>query len=132
MAQFTRTNGDLQPVAVFDGGVAASAPGIGWNSGANAVISATTVQPQGPKLDFFTFTAVGAMTGSNVANAVIALQQLSTIYMYEYTSTGTDTLAVAVYPTGALTTTAITAAMTATGDAALAGGATTATATFTN
>jgi len=129
MAILSRVNGDLQPVVVVDSGIGAS--GAGFNNGANAVISAATVSAMGPKLDFFTFTAVGALTGSNVANAVLALQQLSTIYMYEYTSTGTDTIAVAVYPSGAYTTAAITAAMTATGDAALAGGATTATATFT-
>lgn len=124
MAQITKTNGDFQPVAVYD---AFSYT----NTALNTVVSAATVQPQGPKLDFFTFTAVGALTGSNVANAVTTLQQLGTIYMYEYTSTGTDTVAVALYPTGAWTTAAITAAFTASGDAALAGGATTATATFT-
>lgn len=125
MAQFTKTNGDFQPVAVYD---ASSYT----NTALNTVTSAVTVQPMGPKLDFFTFTAAGALTGSNVANAVLSLQQLGTIYMYEYTSTGTDTIAVGMYPTGAWTAATITAAMTATGDAALAGGATTATATFTN
>ena len=125
MAQFTKTNGDFQQVAVYD---ASSYT----NTALNTVTSAVTVQPQGPKLDFFTFTAAGALVGGNVANAVLALQQLGTIYMYEYTSTGTDTIAVGMYPTGAWTTATITAAMTATGDAALAGGATTATATFTN
>lgn len=125
MAQFTKTNGDFQQVAVYD---ASSYT----NTALNTVTSAVTVQPMGPKLDFFTFTAAGALTGSNVANAVLSLQQLGTIYMYEYTSTGTDTIAVGMYPTGAWTAATITAAMTATGDAALAGGATTATATFTN
>jgi hypothetical protein len=125
MAQFTKTNGDFQPVAVYDAAAYV-------NTALNTVTSAVTVQPQGPKLDFFTFTAAGALTGANVANAVLSLQQLGTIYMYEYTSTGTDTVAVGMYPTGAWTTATITAAMTATGDAALAGGATTATATFTN
>ena len=124
MAQFTRVNGDLKQVLWLD------APDY-TNTGVNAVTSAVTVQPQGPKLDFFTFEAAGALTAAEVTQAVQVLQQLATIHIYEYTDAAQDTLAVALYPTGAWTTASITAAMTAAGGG-LAGGATTATATFTN
>ena len=97
MAQFTRTHGDYQPVMNFD------APD--YTVGAvNAVTSGATVQPQGPKLDFFTITFTGALTTTQLNTAVQTIQQLATIYMYEYTDTTDDTLAVAVYPTGAWTT----------------------------
>ena len=128
MAQFTKTNGDLLPVINFD------SPAY-TNSGANAVTSAATVQPQGPKLDFFTVTASGssALTGTQVSLIIQATQQLATVYIYEFTTAGPDTLAMAVYPVAAWTTTTLNAAVIA---ALTAGGAanttvTTATATFT-
>ena len=128
MAQFTKTNGDLLPVINFD------SPAY-TNSGANAVSTANTVQPQGPKLDFFTVTASGssALTGTQVSLIIQATQQLATVYIYEFTTAGPDTLAMAVYPVAAWTTTTLNAAVVA---ALTAGGAgnttvTTATATFT-
>lgn len=122
MAQFTKVNGDFLPLINYD------SPAY-TNSGLNAVQSGATVQPQGPKLDFFTVTATGALTGANVLTIVQTLQQLATIYMYEYTDASNDTVAVAMYPTGAWTTGGIDAALTAAG---LTGTTTTATATFTN
>ena len=129
MAQFTKTNGDLLPVINFD------SPAY-TNSGANAVTSGASVQPQGPKLDFFTVTAAssGAFTGTQVSLIIQATQQLATVYMYEFTTAGPDTLAMAVYPVAAWTTSTLNAAVIA---ALTAGGAanttvTTATATFTN
>ena len=128
MAQFTKTNGDFLPVINFD------SPAY-TNSGANAVSSAATVQPQGPKLDFFTVTASGssALTGTQVSLIIQATQQLATVYIYEFTTAGPDTLAMAVYPVAAWTTSTLNAAVIA---ALTAGGAanttvTTATATFT-
>ena len=128
MAQFTKTNGDFLPVINFD------SPAY-TNSGANAVSSAATVQPQGPKLDFFTVTAAssGAFTGTQVSLIIQATQQLATVYIYEFTTAGPDTLAMAVYPVAAWTTSTLNAAVIA---ALTAGGAanttvTTATATFT-
>jgi hypothetical protein len=96
MAQFTKTNGDFQPVLRLD---AASYT----NSGLNAVTSAASVQPQGPKLDFFTITAAstGAFSGTQVNVIVQTVQQLATVYLYEFTTAGPDTIAFAVYPTGA-------------------------------
>ena len=128
MAQFTKTNGDLLPVINYD------SPAY-TNSGANAVTSAATVQPQGPKLDFFTVTASGstALTGTQVSLIIQATQQLATVYIYEFTTAGPDTLAMAVYPVAAWTTATLNAAVIA---ALTAGGVanttvTTATATFT-
>jgi len=128
MAQFTKTNGDLLPVINYD------SPAY-TNSGANAVTSAATVQPQGPKLDFFTVTASGssALTGTQVNLIIQATQQLATVYLYEFTTAGPDTLAMAVYPVGAWTTTTLNAAIVAglTAGGAANTTATTATATFT-
>ena len=128
MAQFTKVNGDFLPVINFD------SPAY-TNSGANAVSSAATVQPQGPKLDFFTVTAAstGALTGTQVSLIIQATQQLATVYIYEFTTAGPDTLAMAVYPTGAWTATTLQAACRA---GLTAGGAAnavvaSATATFT-
>jgi hypothetical protein len=126
MAQFTRVNGDLKQVLWLD------APDY-TNTGVNAVTSAVTVQPQGPKLDFFTATANGALTTTQVASAVQAIQQLATIHIYEYTDTTNDTLAFAVYPTGAWTTASLVTALEANPGPAWANAVTvTASATFTN
>ena len=134
MAQFTRTNGDLLPVLHLDSAAYT-------NSGANAVTSAATVQPQGPKLDFFTVTASGssALTGTQVSLAIQATQQLATVYIYEFTTAGPDTIAFAVYPTGAWSVdgssgaNVVAAVNTALTNASLANTTTgSATATFTN
>jgi hypothetical protein len=126
MAQFTKVNGDLLPVLRLD---AAQYE----NSGANAVSDGSTVQPQGPKLDFFTITATGALTGTQVNLIIQATQQLATVYIYEYTNDTNDSVAMAVYPTAAWTTstldTAVEAALTAGGVGNTV--TTTATATFT-
>jgi hypothetical protein len=98
MAQFTKVNGDFQQVMWLD------APEY-TNAGLNAVSSGLTVQPQGPKLDFgtITFTGAASPTGADIAIAMQTIQQLATVYIYEYTEVGanTDTLALAVYPVGA-------------------------------
>jgi hypothetical protein len=119
MAQFTRTHGDYQPVMNYDEPT--------YTVGAvNAVTSGAVVQPQGPKLDFFTLTKdTGAFTTANVNTIVQTLQQLATIYIYEYVDASDDTFAVAVYPTGAWTTSTIDTAVTGAGVAvAVAVGAT--------
>jgi hypothetical protein len=95
MAQFTRVHGDFKPVMNYD------APDYTVGS-VNAVTSAATVQPQGPKLAFGTITFTGAATpsGADILTTINTIQQLATVYMYEFTEVGdnTDTLAVAVYP----------------------------------
>jgi hypothetical protein len=127
MAQFTKVNGDYLPVINMDSGSYT-------NSGLNAVESGATVQPQGPKLQFFTVTAAGALTGAQVNTVVQATQQLATVYIYEYTDASNDTLAMAIYPVDAWTTgtleAAVEAALTAAGTANNV--TVTATATFTN
>lgn len=98
MAEVTRAHGDFNPVANYD----AAEYTVG---SINAVTSAATVQPQGPKLDFGTITFTGATTpsGADIKIAIDTIQQLATVYLYEFTEVGdnTDTLAVAVYPAGA-------------------------------
>ncbi len=121
MAQFTRTHGDYQPVMNYD----APAYSVG---AVNAVTSAATVQPQGPKLDFFTITATGAFTTTQVNTLVQTIQQLATVYLYEYTDASNDTFAVAVYPVAAWTAGGLDTAIAAAG---ISGTTTTATATFT-
>ncbi len=123
MAQFTRTHGDFQPVMWLDQ--------PDYTTGAvNAVSSGLTVQPQGPKLDFFTIELAGVAANTTIASQVIqTVEQLATIHIYEFTDTGTDTLALAVYPTGGWNTASLaTAVDTATGGSSTV----TATATFTN
>jgi hypothetical protein len=95
MTQFTRTHGDYQPVQNMDSPA--------YTVGAiNAVTSAATVQPQGPKLDYFTIVASGstAFSTTQVNVMIQTIQQKATIYIYEFTTAGPDTLAVAVYPVG--------------------------------
>jgi hypothetical protein len=130
MAQFTRTNGDLKPVVVMDQGVGNVSTSAGWSSGANALVSGATVNPAGPKLDFFTITLADVAANTTIAAQTIqAVQQNSTIAIYEFTDTGTDTLALALYPTGAYTTGTLAAVV----DAATGGtSSVAATATFTN
>lgn len=122
MSQFTKVNGDFLPVINYDSGAYT-------NSGLNAVESGVTVQPQGPKLQFFTVTAAGALTGAQVNTLIQTIQQLATVYIYEYTDAANDTLAFASYPNAAWTAVALDAAFAAAG---VAGTTTTATATFTN
>lgn len=125
MAQFTKVHGDYKQVAVYDAGVTGT--GAGSSTGVNAVTSGVTVQPQGPKLDYYTVTATGGLTGAQVNTIVQTLQQLAIVYIYEYTDTTNDTLAVAMYPTGAWTASAIDTAVAAAG---ISGTTTTAGATF--
>lgn len=123
MAQFTRANGDFYPVFHLDASSYS-------NPGVNAVSSGATVQPQGPKLDFFTIALADVAANTTLANiAMLTVQQNAVVYIYEFTDTTTDTLAVAVYPTGAWSTATLEAAI----DAATGGSSTvTATASFTN
>jgi hypothetical protein len=123
MAQFTRVNGDYKQVLWLD------APEY-TNTGVNAVQSALTVQPQGPKLDFFTVTGNGSQIADNIQAAFQTIQQLATVYIYEYTNATDDTLAVAVYPTGAWSVASLDAAFANAWTSANVTAA--ATATFTN
>jgi hypothetical protein len=124
MASFPRTNGDLLPVLRLD------ATGYTNPGAINTTSTANTVQPQGPKLDFFTVTLANVAANATIAAQTIqAVQQNATIAIYEFTDTGTDTLALALYPTGAYTTGTLATIV----DAATGGtSSVAATATFTN
>ena len=124
MAQTTRVNGDFQPVFWLD------APGYSNPGSTSAITSAATVQPQGPKLEFFTITGNGAQVADNINAVFQTVQQLATVYMYEFTDATDDSLAVAVYPVGAWTTTSLDNALSNAWSSANV--AVTATATFTN
>ena len=95
MAYYTPANGDAQPVFALDvqnGPVSPSASTAG-----------TPVQPQGPKLDFFSVTANTTVVSQQgvqeyVANVINAIQQTATVAIYQVDGT---TLSFAVYPTGA-------------------------------
>lgn len=106
MAGFTRVSGDYKPVANFD------APTY-TNTGVNEVTSAATVQPQGPKLEFFTVTGTGALSLAQINVIIQTTQQLATVYIYEYTDAANDTLAMAVYPVAAWTAATLEAAIDA-------------------
>ena len=120
----TATNGTYQPVSNVDSGTTASSPGAGHPTPLFSATSAATVNLAGPKLDFFTITLATVATVPAVLNAaMLAIQTKATIAIYEVTDAGTDTLAIAVYPTGAWTTGELDTAT---------GGTTAASATFTN
>lgn len=123
MSQFTRVNGDYKPLINFD------TPAY-TNTGVNALTSAATVQPQGPKLDFFTITGNGSQIADNISTVFQTIEQLATMHIYEYTNATDDTLAIAIYPTGAWTTSSLDTALTAAWSSANVSVA--ATATFTN
>jgi hypothetical protein len=95
MAQFTRVNGDAQPVFALDTANGPIAPAT--------ATAGSPVQPQGPKLDFFgavANTTVAGEQGVNeyVAQVIQAIQQTATVAMYQVDGT---TLSFAVYPQGA-------------------------------
>jgi hypothetical protein len=115
MASFAKTNGSTQPVFALDvrnGSVAQ-----------NANIAAQgPVQPQGPKLDFFSLTANASLAtqgGVNgyVGNVLQAIQNGGpltgaggTVAMYQVDPADAAVLNIAIYPTGAYTTATLVAA----------------------
>jgi hypothetical protein len=114
MATFTKTNGSTQPVFNLDvrnGSVA---------QGAN-IAAQGPVQPQGPKLDFFSIIANASLVAQGgvngyVGNVLQAIQNGGpttgaggTVAMYQVAADGV-TLNIAIYPTGAYTTATLVAA----------------------
>lgn len=97
MAVFATTHGDLQPVFNLD---TQNGPIAGATS-----LAGLPVQPQGPKLDFFSLTANATInttgnTGGYLANVIQQIQTLATVAMYQVDG---QQLSIAVYPTGAYT-----------------------------
>jgi hypothetical protein len=114
MAYITVVSGGAQPVFatdVLNGPVAQTAN----------LAAGGPVNFQGPKLDFFSLTAnssLGASGAGNaagyVSNVLQAIQQTSTVAMYQVTPASPAVLNLAIFPTGAYTTaTLVTAAQTA-------------------
>jgi len=98
MAQFTKVHGDFKQLMNYD------APTYTVGS-LNAITANVTVQPQGPKLDFFTITGNGTQVLDNISTVFQTVQQLATVHIYEFSDAGDDdSLAIAIYPTGAWTT----------------------------
>lgn len=97
MAYFDKSHSDLKQVANFDA--------RDYEVGSlNALTDGAAVQPQGPKLDFATITkGSGAWSGDQVKTIIDTIQQLATVYIYQYNSNGgsADSLSVAFYPTAA-------------------------------
>ena len=101
MAYFNPVNGDSQPVFALDVRNGPVAP--------STSLAGQPVQPQGPKLDFFRAVANTSINGEGgvreyVANVIQAIQQTSTVAMYQVDGTA---LSVAVYPTGAFANAAV-------------------------
>ena len=95
MAYYTPVNGDAQPVFALDVRNGPVSP--------SAATAGTPVQPAGPKLDFFRAVANTTVVSQQgvqeyVANVINAIQQTSTVAMYQVDGT---VLSFAVYPTGA-------------------------------
>ena len=94
MAYYTPVNGDAQPVFAID---------VRNPVAASASTAATPVNLAGPKLDFFRAVANTTVVSQQgvqeyVANVIQAIQQTSTVAMYQVDGT---VLSFAVYPTGA-------------------------------
>lgn len=101
MAYTNKVHGDFKPVSNFDSREYA----VG---SLNDVASGVTVQPQGPKLNFFTVDGANIDNGStesgNIALIIQTAQQLATVHAYEWTDNGSNgTIALALYPAGAWT-----------------------------
>lgn len=108
MAQLTRVSGTTQPVFNLD-------VRNGSISGTANIAAQGPVQPQGPKLDFFSLTANASLASAGNVNGYInnimqAVQQNGTVAMYQVSPADPAVLNIAIYPTGAYTTATIVAA----------------------
>jgi len=131
MAFITPVSGGSQPVFatdVLNGPVAQDAN----------IAAQGPVQFAGPKYDFFTVTAnasVATQGGVNeyVANVIQAVQQTSTVAIFQVASNATS-MSFAVYPAGAYTTATFVAAVQTANTATIGvpTGNVTSTASFTN
>jgi hypothetical protein len=104
MAYYAPANGDAQPVFAIDTLNGPIAP--------STSTSATPVNLAGPKLDFFQVTCANTnatLQGVNgyVANVIRAIQQTSTVAMYQVDGVQ---ISLGVYPTGTFTNATILAA----------------------
>jgi hypothetical protein len=110
MAYITIVSGGAQPVFATD--VRNGNPAQTANLAAGGPVNF-----QGPKLDFFSLTANSSLAVSGagnangyVSNVIQAIQQTTTVAMYQVDPSTPAILNLAVYPTGAATTAQIVAA----------------------
>jgi hypothetical protein len=104
MAYITVVSGGAQPVFATDV--------LNGNPAQTANLAAGgPVNFQGPKLDFFSLTANSSLAVSGagnaagyVSNVLQAIQQTSTVAMYQVTPASPAVLNLAIFPTGAYTT----------------------------
>jgi hypothetical protein len=101
MAYITPVNGDAQPVFATDTANGAIPP--------STSTAATPVNLMGPDLDFFHAVANTSVAGQQgvqgyVANVIQAVQQTSTVAIYQVDGTS---LSFAVYPRGAFANAAV-------------------------
>jgi len=115
MAYITVVSGGSQPVFATD--VLNGTPAQSSN-----VANAAVTNFAGPKLDFFTVVANAALTGQGgiasgsnfVSNVLQAIQQTSTVAMYQVGGAQNANIAMALYPVAAYdTATLVAAAQTA-------------------
>ena len=107
MAQFTKVNGTTQPVFALD-------VANGSIAGTANVAAQGPVMLSGPQLQFFSLTANAALTNAGNVNGYLnnvlqAIQQTGTIAFYQAGATA-GTINLAIYPSGAYTTTTLVAA----------------------
>jgi hypothetical protein len=110
MAYITVVSGGAQPVFATD--VRNGNPAQTANLAAGGPVNF-----QGPKLDFFSLTANSSLAVSGAGNAagyvnniLQAVQQTTTVAMYQVDPASPAVLSLAVYPTGAANTATIVAA----------------------
>ncbi len=109
MAFITVVSGGAQPVFATD--VLNGNPAQSTN-----LVGQSVTNLQGPKLDFFTLVANTALTGTvgnaggYVSNVLQAIQQTSTVAMYQISGAQNANIVVALYPVAAYTTTTLVAA----------------------
>lgn len=100
MAQITKVSGTTQPVFAIDvqnGSIANTAN----------IAAQGPVQVAGPKLEFFSLVANSVLSASGAANAtgfinntLQAIQQTSTVAIYQVSPAAPTILNLAIYPTG--------------------------------
>ena len=120
MASLTRVNGTTQPVFNLDvrnGSIAGTAN----------IAAQGAVQPQGPKLDFFSLVANASLASAGNVNGMLnnAFQSIQsgggivdggaggTIAMYQVSPAAPTILNIAIYPTGAWSAAGLVAALEA-------------------
>ena len=134
MAYITVVSGGSQPVFATDV--------LNGNPAQSANLAAATVTNfAGPKLDFYGLTANAALTGNIggpatavngfIANTLQAIQQVSTVAMYQVNPSANTVLNIATFPTSAFANAATFLSTAQAANGAIGWASSTAVATFT-